>query len=68
MDKMMDHFSDNARGCGTGTVIHTHKECPECGRKLRMAGNLQTLKLYLTCFHCDYRSSDIPLDELNELI
>jgi len=65
---MNDYFSDNARGCGTGTIIHTDKECPECGRKLRITGNLQKLKLYLTCFYCEYQSSDLTLDELHELI
>lgn len=65
---MYDTFSDNSRGCGSDTIVRTDRECPECGKKLRMTGNLQTLKLYLTCFHCDYQSSDLTMDEIHELI
>ena len=58
-------------GCGCGsqeTNIYTIKDCPECGRRLRVTGNIQRVKLYLTCQNCGYRSGELSLEEIREFI
>ncbi|MFC2056319.1 hypothetical protein ACFLTO_01980 [Chloroflexota bacterium] len=59
--------------CGTGcgcnvTSIYTDRDCPSCGRRLRVTGNLQLVKLNLTCPDCGYQSSQLSLDEVREVI
>ena len=66
---MADCCSENGCGCGcSATTIYTDKECPNCSRKLRMTGSLQTVKLYLTCPECGYQSSELTINELHALI
>jgi len=56
-------------GCGcNATSIYTEKDCPVCGRRLRLTGSLQQIKLYLTCPDCGYQSPRLSMDELRVLI
>ena len=56
-------------GCGcNATSLYTDKDCPVCGRKLRVTGNLQQIKLTFTCPDCGYQSHQLSMDELRELI
>ncbi|MFC1995406.1 hypothetical protein ACFLVM_00815 [Chloroflexota bacterium] len=56
-------------GCGcNATSMYTHKDCPTCSRRLRITGNLQQVRLNLTCPDCGYKSPQLTVDELRELI
>ena len=56
-------------GCGcNATSIYTDRDCPTCGRRLRVIGNLQRIKLRLTCSDCGYQSHELTVDELREYI
>jgi len=56
-------------GCGCNTTnLYTDRDCPVCGRKLRVTGNLQQIRLTLTCPDCGYQSPQLSMDELRELI
>jgi len=56
-------------GCGCSTTsLYVDRECPNCGRKLRVTGNLQQIKLNLTCLDCGYHSPLLSLDEVREVI
>ena len=56
-------------GCGcNNTSIYTDRECPLCGKKLRVTGDLQTLKLSLNCANCGYHSQQLTMDEVRALI
>ena len=56
-------------GCGcTITSLYIEKDCPECGRRLRITGNLQMIKLNLTCPDCGYQSPQLSMGELRMLI
>ena len=56
-------------GCGCGnTYLYSDRVCPECGRKLRVTGNIQQIKLYLTCPECGYQSPQLSTEELRVLI
>ena len=56
-------------GCGCNvTSIYSDKDCPDCGRRLRVTGNLQLVKLNLTCPDCGYQSPQLSLDEVREVI
>ena len=58
-------------GCGCGCnydSIYTDRDCPDCGRRLRVTGSLQRVKLHLTCQGCGYQSHQLSMDELHEFI
>ena len=56
-------------GCGCNTdSLYSGKDCPVCGRRLRVTGNLQQMKLKLTCPTCGYQSPRLSFDELREVI
>ena len=56
-------------GCGcNATSLYTGKDCPNCGKGLRLTGSLQQVKLNLTCPDCGYQSPQLSTDELRELI
>ena len=56
-------------GCGcNATSLYTEKDCPECGRRLRVTGNLQRIKLRLSCPECSYQSHELSMDEVREFI
>ena len=57
----------NGCGCQT-TTIYTSEDCHVCGRRLRVTGSMQRIKLYLTCFDCGYRSSELSLEQVRELL
>ncbi len=50
-----DHFS-------------TEKVCPNCGKRLRLSGNLQLADFRLTCTSCGYQSPRLSMAELQEII
>ncbi len=59
----------NDPGCGCNTSsLYSEKDCPICGRKLRVTGDLQQIKLKLTCPACGYQSPQLSIDELRALI
>lgn len=56
-------------GCGCNTnSLYTDKKCPRCGRKLRVTGSLQRVKVQLTCQDCGYQGHELTMEELRELI
>ena len=56
-------------GCGCQTTnIHTTEDCPVCGKRLRATGNMQRIKVYLTCFNCGYRSGELSLEQVRGLL
>jgi DNA-directed RNA polymerase subunit RPC12/RpoP len=58
-------------GCGCGcnsTSIYTDRDCPTCGRRLRITGDLQRVKLHLNCPDCGYVGHELSVDEIGELI
>ena len=64
---MFEYNSD--KGCGRNSSnISTQKECPECGRKLRVIGNIRNLELHLQCPECGYYSPELTTEEINTLI
>ena len=66
---MVEDCCQSIGGCGCqNTTIYTSKDCPVCGKRLRLTGNVQRIKLYLTCFDCGYRSSELSLEKVRELI
>ena len=59
----------NDPGCGcNATSLYAEKDCPVCGRKLRVTGDLQQIKLKLTCPGCGYQSAQLSMDEVRVLI
>lgn len=56
-------------GCGCNMASFTTAEkCPACGKRLRLTGNAQTLKLRLACPECGYQSAILPQAKLQELL
>jgi endogenous inhibitor of DNA gyrase (YacG/DUF329 family) len=56
-------------GCGCNkTSLYIDKDCPNCGRRLRVTGNLQQIKLRLSCPECGYQSQELSMEELREFI
>ena len=56
-------------GCGCNTTsLYSDKNCPICGRKLRVTGDMQQIKLKMSCPSCGYQSPQLSVDELLELI
>ena len=58
-------------GCGCGcnvTNLYSEKDCPVCGRRLRITGDLQRIQLNLTCLDCGYQSPRLSIEELRALI
>ncbi len=64
---MADCCNDPGCGCNK-TSLYSDKDCPVCGRKLRVTGDLQTIKLVLTCPACGYQSSPLSMDEVRAII
>ena len=59
--------SDSSCGCRTD-VFPTSRECPDCGKRLRLAGRAQLLELRLNCPNCGYNSPLLSQEELHELM
>ena len=59
--------SDSSCGCRVDN-FPTARECPDCGKKLRLTGRAQLLKLRLSCQNCGYNSPLLSLEELHELL
>ena len=56
-------------GCGCQQAIFpVDKECPTCGKKLRLVGRSQLLELRLVCQICGYQSPLLRQEELRELL
>jgi C4-type Zn-finger protein len=59
----------SSAGCDcNATSLYTDRECPACGRRLRITGNLQRIKLRLTCQDCGYQSHELSMEEVREFI
>ena len=57
------------RNCGCQMDVYlTTKECPLCGKRLRLAGKSQLAEFRLACLNCGYQSSLLPQEELRELL
>ena len=59
--------SDSSCGCRVD-VLPTSRECPRCGKRLRLTGRAQLLEFRLSCQNCGYTSSLISQEELRELL
>ena len=59
--------SNSSCGCRVD-VFPTSRECPGCGKKLRLTGRAQLLELRLSCQHCGYNSSLLSQEEISELL
>jgi ribosomal protein S27AE len=72
---MMDHditenigcCSDGSCGCHFDTYATT-RECPRCGKHLRLTGRAQRLEYRLACPNCGYTSVLLSPQEVGELI
>ena len=66
---MAEECCSSVGGCGCqSTTIYTYEDCPVCGKRLRLTGDIQRIKLYLTCPDCGYRSNELPLEKVRTLI
>lgn len=59
--------SDGSCGCQTD-VFPTTRECPECGKKLRLTGRAQLVEFRLSCPNCGYTSPLLSREELGEIL
>ena len=59
--------ADSSCGCRVD-VLPTSRECPDCGKKLRLTGRTQLLELRLNCQNCGYNSPLLSQEELRELL
>ncbi|MFC1942138.1 hypothetical protein ACFLWU_02855 [Chloroflexota bacterium] len=59
--------SDSTCGCSID-IFPTTKDCPTCGKRLRITGHAQRLELRLNCQTCGYVSSLLSREELHELL
>lgn len=59
--------SESNCGCKTD-AYPTAKECPSCGKRLRLTGRAQRLEFRLTCNHCGYASPLLSQEEIGELL
>ena len=56
-------------GCGCSTTsLYTDRDCPDCGRRLRITGNLQRIQLRLACPDCGYQGQELSVEELRQFI
>jgi predicted RNA-binding Zn-ribbon protein involved in translation (DUF1610 family) len=59
----------NNSSCGCHVDAYaTSRECPCCGKHLRLIGRAQLLEFRLTCGSCGYAGPLLSRDELGELI
>jgi ribosomal protein S27AE len=66
---MNDDTCCNNNSCGCRVdVMPTSKECPGCGRRLRLTGRAERLEFRLNCPNCGYTSSKLSAEELHDLI
>lgn len=55
--------------CGCRTDVYpTSRDCPNCGKRLRLTGRAQRLELRLSCPHCGYTGNLLTPEELGELL
>ncbi len=59
--------SDSSCGCKLD-VFPTLKECPGCGKRLRLTGRARQLQLRLNCQNCGYNSPLLSQEEIRELL
>ncbi len=59
--------SDGNCGCKI-TIFPTDTRCPDCGRLLHLIGRSELVEFRLTCRHCDYQSSLLSKEELQEVL
>ena len=59
--------SDSSCGCRVD-VFPTSRECPDCGKRLRLAGRAQLAEFRLNCPNCGYNSPQLSQEELQELL
>jgi len=58
--------SDSDCGCRVD-AYPTSRDCPNCGKRLRLTGRAQRLEFRLSCAHCGYTSPLLSQEELGEL-
>ncbi len=67
-------MTDNNNCCsGSDCGCHidaysTSRECPRCGKRLRLTGKAQRLEFRLTCTGCGYAGPLLSPAEVGELI
>ena len=59
--------SNSSCGCRLD-VFTTSRDCPDCGKRLRLTGRAQILELRLNCQNCGYNSPLLSQEELHELL
>jgi ribosomal protein S27AE len=59
--------ADGSCGCHIDAYT-TSRECPRCGKRLRLTGRAQLLEFRLTCGNCGYAGPLLSKEELGELI
>lgn len=64
-----DSCSCSGSSCGCRVdVFPTSKECPDCGKHLRLIGRAQSLEYRLNCQNCGYNSPLLCQEELHDLL
>ena len=55
--------------CGNATtVFSTTEKCPSCGQKLRLVGQMQTVKFWLECNKCGYHGEILSPEAVGDLL
>jgi predicted RNA-binding Zn-ribbon protein involved in translation (DUF1610 family) len=67
MNENANSCSDSSCGCHID-VFPTSRECPGCGKRLRLTGRAQCLELRLNCPNCGYNSPLLSQEEIRELL
>ena len=67
MNDNKDCCSDSSCGCRLD-VYPTTRECPDCGKRLRLTGRAQIPELRLTCQTCGYTSPLLSTEEIGEVL
>jgi predicted RNA-binding Zn-ribbon protein involved in translation (DUF1610 family) len=72
---MMGQEINENTGCCSGgdcgcriDAYSTSRECPRCGRRLRLTGRAQLLEYRLTCSECGYAGPLLTPEEIGELL
>jgi predicted RNA-binding Zn-ribbon protein involved in translation (DUF1610 family) len=71
---MGQEITENTGYCSGGEcgchidAYSTNRECPQCGKRLRLTGRAQRLEFRLVCSGCGYAGPLLSQAELGELL
>jgi ribosomal protein S27AE len=62
-----DCCADGCCGCHID-AYPTSRECPQCGKRLRLAGRAQLAEFRLNCVSCGYTGPVLSMEEVGDLL